>query len=83
MAREGVPLISLDLAVEMLRDAPRVIPDDFGALRAYVGAILDRLSVHGGIWAAREVGVRNPTRTRQRLERQIVDVLAGRAEGGG
>lgn len=75
MAREALDPISPDHARDLMRDYPPGLTG--GALRAYVGALLDRLTVHGGMQVARELGVRNPAAMRQRLERQITRTLEG------
>lgn len=72
-AREVLDPITPEHAAEILSDCPPGLTG--GALRAYVGAVLDRLTVHGGMWVARQLGVRNPAAMRLRLERQIARVL--------
>ena len=71
-ARELLEPISPEYAEALIRTAPPLAP---GALRAYVGAVLDRLTVRGGRRIARALGVHNPAINRQRLERQIVAAL--------
>lgn len=75
MGRPWTDYVDLDTARDHLRTCPPELTG--GALRAYVGAVLDRVSVTGGVWLARELGVRNPARYRLRLERQIADALEG------
>ena len=76
-AQELLEPISPEYAVELIQTAPSLAP---GALRAYVGAVLDRLTVRGGMRVARALGVRKPAINRQRLERQIVAVLTAPPE---
>lgn len=69
--------ITMEYARDLICDYPRNLTG--GALRAYVGALLDRVTLYGGRWIAREVGVRHPAMSRQRLERQIAKALEGKS----